>query len=158
MHDRRVEKNCPGNPDVELCVCENEAGVGCACDSVSLVEVPLERLRFETGGQHADTKGSATEYIGVLRLGHDAHIANARLFHRIHDRGEGTKRNILIGAHEDGLVLRIADFLPQLSRNFVDVHRVIAQEHALRFINGDHHSFFGDLLDRARFWHGNFNA
>ena len=40
------------------------------------------------------------------------------LLHRVHDGGEGAEGNVLVGAHENELVARIADLLPQLGSRF----------------------------------------
>src|SRR5579863_2092220 len=43
-------------------------------------------------------------------------------------------------------MLRVAHLLPQLGSNFVDVDGIVPQEHALLFIDADHHPLFGDLF------------
>ena len=45
----------------------------------------------------------------------------SRLFHGIHDCGKSAKRDVLIGTNKDELVARIANLLPQLDADFVDV-------------------------------------
>ena len=76
--------------------------------------------------------------MGVERLGDDAHIGYAGTFHGIHHGGESAERNILVGAHENGLVLRVAHFLPQLGTDLVDVDGIVAQKNALLFIDAFH--------------------
>ena len=68
-------------------------------------------------------------------------------FDRVHDGGEGAEGHIFIGADEDGLALRVADFLSDPGGDFVDVDRVIAEKHPLLFVDADHQAFFGDLFD-----------
>src|SRR5882724_5752704 len=95
-------------------------------------------------------KISALAAMGVQRLSHDAYVGDARGFHRVHDGGEGAEGHILIGADEDGLVLRVADFLFKLGPDLIDVDRVVAQKHALLLVDADHQTFFSDLLYRPR--------
>ena len=83
------------------------------------------------------------------RLRHDADVGDAGLLHRIHDGGEGAERNVLIGADENRLMLRIANPAPQLRGNLINVDRIIAQEDALLLVNIDDQALFRDLLDGA---------
>src|SRR5947209_3734213 len=76
-------------------------------------------------------KMSAPAAMLIQRLGYDAHVGNARLLHRIHHRGESAKRHVFIRTNKDGLMLRVANFLANLSRNFVDVDGVVAQKNTL---------------------------
>src|ERR1700683_1722605 len=91
------------------------------------------------------------------RLSDDADVGDARLLYRIHDRGECSEGHILIGADEDGLIPRVANLLPQLRCDFVNVDGVIAEEDALILIDSDHDPLFGDFFDRTRFGHADFN-
>src|SRR3984957_745309 len=78
------------------------------------------------GAQRSCSKKiSAFACILFQRLGHDAHIADARLFHRVHHSGESSKGNVLVGADKNKLIARIANLLPQFVSNLVDVNRVV---------------------------------
>src|SRR5215468_5471521 len=83
-------------------------------------------------------KISALAAMGVERLRHDADVANARLFYRVHHRGKGPKRNVLIGADENRLMLGIANLLLQLGRDLINVYRIVSEKHALLFVDADH--------------------
>src|SRR6185437_833298 len=89
------------------------------------------------GPQRSCSKNISPLAIGFQRLGHDADVRDPGLFDRIHYGGEGAEGNILVGAQEDRLVLRIANLLPQLCSNLVDIDRIVSQEHALLLINAD---------------------
>src|ERR1035438_8080636 len=93
-------------------------------------------------------KMSMSAAILLQRLGHDAHVGNAGLFHGIHHGCESAKRYIFVGAHEDRLALRIADLLMQLIADLVNVDGLVIEKDTLLAINGDHQAFLGDLLDR----------
>src|SRR4029077_7761671 len=94
----------------------------------------------------------------LQRLSHDAHIRKARLLDRVHHRSESTEWHILIRSNENELAPRVADFLPQLVADFIDVDRVISQKHPLVLINRDHHALFGDLLDSAGLGYADVDA
>ena len=67
------------------------------------------------------------------------------------------KGHVFIRAHEDELVLRIANLLLQLGADLVDVDGVVAQKHPLLLVNADHHALFGDLFHGARLGDIHFN-
>src|SRR5580658_1038968 len=92
------------------------------------------------------------------RLSDDADVGDARLLYRIHDGGEGTEGHVRIGAEKDELVAGIADLLPELGGNLVDVDGIVAEENALVLIDRDNHPFLSNFLDGAGFWHIDFNA
>src|SRR5262245_8179391 len=100
---------------------------------------PRDQLRFRPQ-RSCSRKMSALAAMRLNGLRHDAYVADAGLLHRIHDGGKGAERYVFISAHIDRLMLWITDFLPQLAADFVDVHCIVAQEHLLLAINGDHHS------------------
>src|ERR1700724_3061475 len=79
-------------------------------------------------------KISALAAMRVQRLSHDAYVGDARLFYCIHDRSEGAEGHIFVGANEDGLVLRVADFLLQAGADFIDVDGLVAQKDALLLV------------------------
>src|SRR6516225_3096959 len=93
----------------------------------------------------------------VQRLSHDAYVGDAGLFHSVHHGSECTERYVLVGAQEHGLVLRIADLLPELRFDLIDVDGIITEKHALVLVDADHHALFGDFLDGARLWDVNFD-
>src|SRR5919108_1041542 len=74
---------------------------------------------------------SALLAMSIERLGDDAHIGDSGLSHCIHYRRKRPERDIFISANENGLVLRIADFCPQLCPNLVNVDGIVSQEDAL---------------------------
>src|ERR1700674_2579802 len=102
-------------------------------------------------------KISALAAMTFERLGHDAHVRDSRLLDRIHHCCEGAEGHVLVRTDEDGLVFRIADFLPQLGGNLVDVDGVVPQEHALLLVDADDQAFFGDLLHGARLGNADLN-
>ena len=55
-------------------------------------------------------------------------------------------------------MLRIANLLPQLGADLVNIDGIVTQEHFLLFVNADHQALFGDLFDCAGFGYGDFNA
>src|SRR3954468_8883508 len=55
-------------------------------------------------------------------------------------------------------MLRIANLLPQLGPNLVNVDRIISQKYLLLLIDADHHSLFGDFLHGASFRNRDLNA
>src|SRR6266481_8598043 len=103
-------------------------------------------------------KISAFAAMRVQRLSHDAYVGDARGFHRVHNGGESAEGHIFVGTDEDGLVLRIADFLFEPGSDLVDVDRVVAQKNALLLVNADHQAFFGNLFHGARFGYVYLNA
>src|SRR5208337_600594 len=60
------------------------------------------------------------------RLSDDAHVGDAGLFYRVHDRGECAEGNIFIGADENELVVRVANFLAEPGGDLIDVDSVVA--------------------------------
>src|SRR6266704_5239699 len=99
---------------------------------------------------------SCSKKISVLamrlkRLGHDADVGNSRPFHGIHDCCKRAEGHVLICAEENGLMLRVANFLPQLFSNLIDIDWVASQEHALLLVNADHQALFGDFFYGASF-------
>ena len=52
---------------------------------------------------------------------------------------------------------RIANLLPQLASDRVDVDGVVSQEDSLILVDRDHQPFFGNLLHRPGFWHADVN-
>src|SRR5690349_13859528 len=101
---------------------------------------------------------SALAAILLQRLGDDADVVEARLLHRVHDGGEGAERNVFIGTNEDGLAAGITNFLPQPGSDFVDVNGIIAEKYALILVDGEHQTFFGDLLDGSGLGNGHIDA
>src|SRR5271170_3172031 len=97
---------------------------------------PADQLRAR--GQLSCSKNiSAFRAIFFQRLSNDAHIGDARLLHRVHDGGEGTEGNVLIGADKNELVAGIANLLAQPGRDLIDVDGVVAHEYALILVDGD---------------------
>src|SRR5271157_3809838 len=96
--------------------------------------------------------------MGIHRLRNDAHVADARLLDGVHHGGEGAKWNIFVGAQEDRLVLRVANFLLQARSNLVDVDGIVAQKNSLRLVDADHEALFGDLFDGAGVGHVDFDS
>src|SRR2546422_2379435 len=103
-------------------------------------------------------KISALAAMAFERLRDDAHVADTGLLHRIHHGGEGAERHVFIGADEDGLVLRVTDFLTQPGSDFIDVDSIVAQKDALLLVDADYQALLGDLFYGARFWDIDFNA
>src|ERR1039457_4169884 len=95
--------------------------------------------------------------MGIHRLGNDAHVADAGLLDRVHDSGEGAKRNILVGTQINCLVLRIANLLLQACCDLVDVDGIVAKENFLRFVNTDYQALWGDLFDGSGLGHVDFD-
>src|SRR6266404_3309014 len=100
---------------------------------------------------------SVTAAMGIHRLRNDAHVADARLFDCVHHGGEGSKRDIFIGAQIDRLVLRIANLLPQSRSDLVDVDGIVAEKNFLRFVDADYDTLFGNLFDGASVGDVNFD-
>src|SRR5271166_2300116 len=100
---------------------------------------------------------SALASMAFERLRHDAHIRDSRLLHRIHHCGEGAERDVFVRTDKDGLVLRVADLLPYLGGNLIDIDGIVAQKYALLLVHADHQPLFRDLLDGARFGHAHFD-
>src|SRR6266567_4439954 len=78
---------------------------------------------------------SCSKKISVLamrlkRLGHDADVSNSRPFHGIHDRGKRAEGHIFVCPQKNGLMLRVANLLPQLGANLIDIDRIAAQKNA----------------------------
>src|ERR1700726_129600 len=92
---------------------------------------------------------SVTAAMGVHRLRDYADIADARMLDGVHHGGEGSKRDIFVGAQINRLVLRIANFLSQARSDLVDVDGIVAEKKFLRFVDADHEALFGNLFDRA---------
>src|SRR5713101_6639896 len=86
-------------------------------------------------------KISALACMGFERLRDDAHVADAGLLDRVHYRGEGAERHVLVGANEDGLMLRVADLLTQLGSDLINIDGIVAQKDALLLINADNQAF-----------------
>src|ERR1700730_19041065 len=79
-------------------------------------------------------KISALAAMRVQRLSHDTHVGDARLFDCVHDGSEGAEGHIFVGANEDGLVLRVADFLLEPGTDFIDVDGIVAQKDAFLLV------------------------
>src|SRR5271165_3182626 len=103
-------------------------------------------------------KMSTSAAILLQRLGHDAHVSDAGLLHRIHDRCERAKGHVLVSANKYGLAFGVPYLLMQLRADLVDVDGVIIQEHPLLAVNGDDQPLLGNFLDRLRMWDRNLNA
>ena len=67
-------------------------------------------------------------------------------------------RKVLISAHKNGLVLRVADFLLEPGADFIDVDGVVPQKHALLLVNADYKALFRDLFHGTRFGHAHLNT
>src|ERR1700730_4070277 len=89
-------------------------------------------------------KISALAAMRVQRLRDDTHVGDARRFHGVHDGGESAEGDIFVGADEDGLVLRVADFLFKFGPDLVDVDCVVTQKNPLLLVDADYQTFFGD--------------
>src|SRR5438270_9883207 len=80
-------------------------------------------------------KISAFAAILFQGLGHDTDIRYPRLLHCIHHCGKCAEGDVLVRAHKDELVARVANLLPQLDPDFIDVNGVVAQEDALILVD-----------------------
>src|ERR1041384_7185966 len=103
-------------------------------------------------------KISALFAITLQRLGHDADIRDSGTFDRVHDGGKRPEGNILVGAHKDELTRGVANLLPQLVANLVDIDRVVPHKYPLLLVDGDHHALFGDFLDGPGLGNIDFDA
>src|SRR6266567_8691983 len=110
---------------------------------------PADHARLRP--QRSCSKKISVLAMGLKGLGHDAHVGNSRPFHSIHDRGKRAKGHIFIRAQENGLMLRVANLLPQLASNLIDVNGVAPQKDALLLVNADDQALFGDFFYSASF-------
>src|ERR1039458_5711194 len=92
---------------------------------------------------------SALASMTLQRLRHNTHIHDSRLLHRIHHLSEGAEGYVFVGADENGLVLRIADLLPQPGGNLIDVDGIVPQKYALLLVHADHQPLFSDFFEGA---------
>src|ERR1700687_196953 len=103
----------------------------------------------------AGPQGSCSKKISAFcailfqRLSNDAHVGDARLLDRVHDGGEGTEGNVLIGADKNELLAGIANFLAERGGNLVNVNRIVAEEDTLILVNGDDGAFLRNFFDGA---------
>src|SRR5271167_1801497 len=56
-------------------------------------------------------KMSTSATILLQRLGHDAHVGDARLLHRIHDSCERANGHVFVGTNKYGLAFRVPNLL-----------------------------------------------
>src|SRR5271166_6310492 len=103
-------------------------------------------------------KMSASAAILLQRLSDDTHVGDSGLLDGVHDGGESAEGNVLVGTHEDGLAFGIANPLPQLRTNLIDVDGIVAQKYLLLAVDGDHQTLLGDLFHRLGVRHSHFNA
>src|SRR5581483_9344881 len=94
----------------------------------------------------------------VDRLRDDADVGDARGLHGVHDRGPDAKGDFFVAAHINVLVLRVANLLPQLVGDLVDVDGVVAEINALLFVDGDHKPLLGDFFHRPGMRNVNLDA
>src|SRR5208337_3356773 len=73
------------------------------------------------------------------RLSDDAHVGDAGLFYRVHDRGECAEGNIFIGADENELVVRVANFLAEPGGDLIDGASFGYADFDTRLQNGSGH-------------------
>src|SRR5580693_6767620 len=86
----------------------------------------------------------------VERLRDDANVSDPRLLYRIHDGREGPEGHVLVRSDKNRLVLRIANLLPQLGCNLIDVDGIVPQKDALLLVHADDQPLLGNFFDRAR--------
>src|SRR5271169_1016914 len=103
-------------------------------------------------------KMSASAAILLQRLSDDAHVGDPGLLYGVHDGGKSAEGDVLVGTHEDGLAFGIANLLPQLRTNLIDVDGIVAQKYLLLAVDGDHQTLLGDLFHRLGVRHSHFNA
>src|SRR5579883_3435697 len=103
-------------------------------------------------------KMSVSAAILVEGLSNDTDVSDTGAFNRIHDRGEGSEGDILVGANEDGLVLRVTDSLAQTSFDVVDIDGVVAEEDALLRVDADDQALLSDFFDGAGLGNVDFDA
>src|SRR6185312_5799122 len=108
---------------------------------------PTDQPRFRP--QRSCSKKNSALAMGFQRLSDNTHIRNAGLLHSIHDGGESAKGNVFIGTNENGLVPGIANLLPQLVADFVDIDRIVSEKHPLFLIDAYYQPLLGDFLNAA---------
>src|SRR5665213_1348665 len=91
--------------------------------------------------------------------GDDADVGDAGLLDGIHDGGEGSEGNTLVGAEIDDAFggVSVADALEQ-GGELVDVDGLVLKEDVLLLVDGDDHALFGELIDGVGFGDGDFDA
>src|SRR5437879_10624274 len=87
--------------------------------------------------QRSCSKKISVLSMGLKRLRHNADVRDPRRLYRVHHRRECAKRHVFISPQKNRLVSRIANLLPQLRADLVDVDRIAPQEHFLLLINAD---------------------
>src|SRR6266568_3423001 len=90
---------------------------------------PADHARLRP--QRSCSKNISVLAMRLKRLGHDADVGNSRAFHGIHDRSKRAEGHIFVCPKKNGLMLRVANLLPQLGANFIDIDRIAAQKNAL---------------------------
>ncbi len=86
------------------------------------------------------------------RPGDDADIGDAGPLDGVHDGGEGTEGNLLVGTKIDdslGGISTANGF--EADWQVVHVDRLVLQKDVLVFVDGDDHALFGELIDGTRF-------
>src|SRR5271163_448748 len=76
----------------------------------------------------------------------DADVGDAGELDRVHDGGEGAEGHALVRADVDDAV-RAGDAALELSRQLIDVDRLVLQEDVLVLVDGDDHVLLGELAD-----------
>src|ERR1700680_1669149 len=96
-------------------------------NAVSVMWKPADQARARA---QLSCSKNISAFCAILfqRLSHNAHVGDARLLYRIHDGGKCAEGHVLIGADKDELLAGIANLLPQLGRNLIDVDGVVAGE------------------------------
>ena len=95
----------------------------------------------------------------LQRLGDDADVGDAGLLDRIHDGGEGSEGDTLVGAQVDDALggVAFAGAAEQGGKG-VDVDGLVLQEDVLLLVDGDDHALFGELVDGAGLRDGHLDA
>jgi hypothetical protein len=96
--------------------------------------------------------------MGIERLGDDAHVADARLLYCVHHCSERPEWYVLVGADEDGLMLRVPYLLTQLCSNLINVNGIVAQINTLLLVDADNQALFRDLFYAASLWDVDLDA
>src|SRR5947209_8841035 len=101
---------------------------------------------------------SAVAAIAAQWLRNNTYLGDPCLLARIHHDGERPEGNVLIGAQVNDLVLWITNTAAQSVGDFIHVHRIVAEKHALLLIDGDDQALLRDLLHSLRLGHAHVDA